>query len=211
MEEDEEDEEGDLAALALLRASGAAPSSHTVSPALEFAKYLCHVLSLDERFQHDTMLLRRSIMKMLHVREFSSDASFTNPCISFSLPTTVCTFCNHTRSLDLCRDPELLAHNWNCPSCQQPYNKGQIEMTLVDIVCRKNERYQLQDLKCKNCHLPKADSMRSRCACSGEYGETKSAQELLQSMKVIHGIALYHNLPWLQETVEWLLPQATAE
>jgi len=142
---------------------------------------------------------------MLHIREFAPEAQFCNPCVSFSLPSMVCTFCNLSRDLDLCRDPELLAHNWNCPSCQQPFDKKIVEKSLVDIVERKNERYQLQDLVCKNCRLPQSSFTHQRCTCSGEFSHTESPEELMKSLKVIHGIAIYHQFGWLQEVVEWHL------
>ena len=74
--------------LELLRSSGAVQSTSN-NPALEFAKYFCHVLSLDPQYAHDAMLLRRSALKMLHVREFSTEAQFANPCVSFTLQNWV--------------------------------------------------------------------------------------------------------------------------
>jgi DNA polymerase epsilon subunit 1 len=60
-------------------------------------------------------------VRLLDVREFSAAADFRNPCMSFVLSDVVCSFCNHCQDIDLCRDESVLAHQWTCRHCQQPY------------------------------------------------------------------------------------------
>ena len=46
----------------------------------------------------------RSILRFLKVRDFSYQAVFKDPCLTFVLPETICSYCNVVRPLDLCRD-----------------------------------------------------------------------------------------------------------
>jgi len=79
------------------------------------------VLSLDSGTQHQVAKLRRDLLQLIGVREFSKDAIFTNPGYSYILPEVlavssndalciytpqvICDNCNHCRDVDLCRDP----------------------------------------------------------------------------------------------------------
>merc|ERR1740130_1654332 len=103
------------------------------SPALEFAKAVCHVMSLDKSLEEDVLKLKNNLMKMMDVRSFSPQAQFQNPCLTFVLPDVICSFCNNRRDLDLCRDP------------------GLVEAELVGIINRRNVSYTVQDLMCKKC------------------------------------------------------------
>lgn len=200
MEEDDADAAPDTAIeLAPMR------KTDPQEPALEFVIFFCKILSLDRRLEHETMLLRRNLLKMLQVREFNQEACFENPCLTFILPDVICSFCNFNKDLDLCRDPDLLNHNWSCSSCSQPYNRAQIESTLVEIAQTRTTRYQLQDLRCSKCNLIKPDNLSAVCACAGNYVCTESAEELQQALRTLHQIADYHDFNWLLEVCEWLL------
>ena len=64
------------------------PGSHLklTNPALEFIKSLCKVLSLDPAITDQVNKLRRNLLKLINVGEFSDDADWRDPCISFILP-----------------------------------------------------------------------------------------------------------------------------
>jgi len=51
--------------------------------------------------------LQRDLLKLIGIGEFSPDALFIDPCLSYVLPEVICNNCNHIRDLDLCRDPYL--------------------------------------------------------------------------------------------------------
>jgi len=176
-----------------------------ISPGVQFVNFFTHILSLDPRHQQETMLLRRNMLRMLQVREFDEEASFENPCVSFTLPDVICPFCNATKDLDLCRDPELLSKHWNCSECGHAYNKMQIETTLVEIAQQRATRYQLQDVRCMKCKMIKPDNISTCCSCSGEYTCVESSEELVESLETLHRIAKYHDFHWLEEVSEWLL------
>jgi DNA polymerase epsilon subunit 1 len=54
-------------------------------------------------------VLRANLLRSLHVREFSSEAVFLEPCRTHVLHDVICTYCLDCRDLDLCRDEQLQA------------------------------------------------------------------------------------------------------
>ena len=51
--------------------------------------------------------MKRDLLKLIGMGEFSDDAQFRDPCLSYVLPEVICKHCNHIRDLDLCRDPYM--------------------------------------------------------------------------------------------------------
>jgi DNA polymerase epsilon subunit 1 len=105
--------------------------------------------------------MRKNLLRLVHVREFSEEALFRDPCLSFTLPNVICAYCNDCRDLDLCRDPLLLRREWRCaqPQCAHPYDRQWVENALLQIVRQRSRMYQLQDLKCRKCRQVKGGSM----------------------------------------------------
>lgn len=64
------------------------------SPALEFVKFVTHVLLLDSKTASDTARLKRDLLRIINVREFAPEAKFQDPCDTFVLSEVICTFCN---------------------------------------------------------------------------------------------------------------------
>ena len=85
------------------------PGSHLqlTHPALEFVKALYKVLTLDSAILEPVNQLRRNLLKLIGVGEFSDVAEWKDPCISFILPEVICKQCNHCRDIDLCKDPHV--------------------------------------------------------------------------------------------------------
>ncbi|ORX45441.1 putative DNA polymerase epsilon catalytic subunit A [Piromyces finnis] len=73
---------------------------------LEFVKYFCYVLSLDKTVEYSVRVLKRNLLELIHIREFSEEAQFKNPCTSFKLGQVICEYCNYCRDIDLCRENE---------------------------------------------------------------------------------------------------------
>lgn len=68
---------------------------------------LLQVLSLDANVTNQVNKLRRDLLRLIEVGEFSDDAQFRDPCSSYVLPEVICRNCNFCRDLDLCKDPAL--------------------------------------------------------------------------------------------------------
>lgn len=75
-----------------------------IKPALEFVKAICHVLSLDPSVEDTVGSLRRSMLKLIGVGEFSEEAVWRDPSVSYVLPGVICKSCNHCRDVDLGKD-----------------------------------------------------------------------------------------------------------
>lgn len=78
--------------------------SKFIKPALEFVKAICHVLSLDPALEDIIASLKRSMLKLIGVGEFSEEAMWKDPSVSYVLPGVICKTCNHCRDVDLGKD-----------------------------------------------------------------------------------------------------------
>lgn len=86
------------------------PGSHIrmTNPALEFIKAVCHVLGLDSTVESQVQVLKKNLLRLIQVREFSEEVQFRDPCLTLLLPDIMCSNCNYCRDLDLARDAEWL-------------------------------------------------------------------------------------------------------
>ncbi|KAJ7294671.1 hypothetical protein O6H91_Y241800 [Diphasiastrum complanatum] len=175
--------------------------------ALEFIKHVCAVLSLDQQAQHAVQVLRKNLLRLVHVREFSEESQFRDPCLSFTLPNVICSYCNDCRDLDLCRDAALLERDWRCavPQCGQPYNREGIENALLQIVRQRERLYHLQDLICSKCRQVKASHLLEQCGCGGAYECSENFVNFNRRMMVFYNIAAFHGFELLQECVAWVI------
>ena len=76
--------------------------------ALELVKAVCEVYALSTEHVVPIQILRRNLLDLLGVREFSSEAQWKNPCDSLVVPLVICGRCNAIRDVDVCRDPDRL-------------------------------------------------------------------------------------------------------
>jgi DNA polymerase epsilon subunit 1 len=178
-------------------------------PTLEFVKYVCKVLSLDISTQYSISKLRRDLLKLIGVKEFSDEAIFQDPCLSFVLPEVICEMCNNCRDLDLCRDPHILSDEdgrtmWRCSHCGNAYDLALIEQSLINAVQRRSMSYTLQDLICTRCNQVKDVNMMEYCPCGGRYSRTLSSDSFTQQMKTFRNIARHYGMVILEDTVSWI-------
>ncbi|XP_062457421.1 LOW QUALITY PROTEIN: DNA polymerase epsilon catalytic subunit A-like [Rhea pennata] len=182
------------------------------NPALEFIKYVYKVLSLDASITNQVNKLRRDLLRLIEVGEFSEEAQFRDPCCSYMLPEVICRKCNFCRDLDLCKDPALsqdgsVLPSWVCSNCQAQYDSDSIEMALVEALQKKLMAYLLQDLMsvCKKCHGVKETPMPVYCSCAGDFALTISSQIFMEHINIFQSIAWHYSVAYLLETIEWLL------
>ncbi|KAJ1958789.1 DNA polymerase epsilon catalytic subunit [Dispira parvispora] len=199
------------------------------NPALEFVKNVCAVLDLIDGVQRQVRVFKRNAIGLLGVREFSHEAAFHNPSQSLKLMQVICEYCNYCRDLDFCRDLDLLpvavstardntetstapevqyqTRPWLCVGCHHEYDRTGIELALVDLLLRRLQGYQLQDLKCKRCRMVKAENLLSTCStCSASFTVARvSSQDFLKQLQIFRNIAAFHKLDLLADTVEWVV------
>jgi len=192
------------------------PGSHLqlTHPALEFVKALYKVLTLDSAILEPVNQLRRNLLKLIGVGEFSDVAEWKDPCISFILPEVICKQCNHCRDIDLCKDPHVseVADTpvWVCASadCRTPYDTSEIEHQLIDAIQRKVMGYTLQDLQCLKCKEIKMMNLASHCTCAGKFKTLIAAKDLAKLLKTFKSIATHYGMPLLKEVVQWNIKMA---
>ncbi|KAK2153411.1 hypothetical protein LSH36_298g04118 [Paralvinella palmiformis] len=192
------------------------PGSHLAlrNPALEFVKAVCQVLSLDNDIKEQVNKMKRDLLKLIGVGEFSDEAQFKDPCLSYVIPEVICKVCNHIRDVDLCRDPYLGQDNesgslWACVQCKAQYDHDDIEQQLVAALHRQTVAYVLQDLCCVKCQgvctLVKDDNLSRRCPCAGDYITTLPSSSLGQTLTIFKNVASHFQMSMLNEVVNWLL------
>ncbi|XP_043925704.1 DNA polymerase epsilon catalytic subunit A [Protopterus annectens] len=184
------------------------------NPALEFIKCVCKVLSLDTNITNQVNKLKRDLLRLIDVGEFSESAQFKDPCQSYILSEVICRNCNFCRDLDLCKDPSIsqdgvVLPKWFCSNCQAEYDSDLIEMALVEALQKKQMAYTLQDLICTKCKGVKESNMPIYCSCAGNFDLTISYKVFLEQINVFRNIARHYSMPFLLENIEWLLQMNT--
>ncbi|KAL0586473.1 hypothetical protein ABG067_003860 [Albugo candida] len=157
------------------------------NPALELLKSVTAIFALEPAVALEVENVKRTLLRVLNVSEFAEAARFRNPSLSFIIPQVICSTCNLCRSIDVCRDPQLFQVNvlgedvndstrdektereentmvqiqsaWHCPRCLTSYDLELMELILVEMVQFTSLNYQLQDLYCYKCQLPKEHKM----------------------------------------------------
>lgn len=209
VDEDEDDEEEYPYAFPTL------PGSHLVmkNPVLEFVKLISQFFSLDASISREARLLRKDLLNLIGVREFSNESNYINPCEAFCLPQVICNFCNHCQDLDLTRSEETGLESedaeekksWSCTVCHTLYDKTAIEQRLINIVRKRLLTWQLQDLKCERCKMVRAEEIREHChECSGKLAPELSREEFSRRMKVFVNIGQFYDMEMLADVMEWV-------
>lgn len=179
------------------------------TPALEFVKCVCKVLSLDTNVADQVHKLRRDLLKLVGVGEFSPEGRWAEPCLSYTLLELICRACNHCRNLDLCRDDHQQFQDgawvWLCPVCQTPYDTAEVEQQLVAVLNNTSLAHALQDLVCRSCDQVKQSNMSATCECGGDFGPLLPASALRERSEVFRAIATHYGMPLLLDAVQWLM------
>lgn len=74
------------------------------SPALDFILSLHKVLSVDKSIQEENYRLKRNMLKLVGIGEFSDMAEWKESIYTFVLTEVICKVCNYCHDLDICRD-----------------------------------------------------------------------------------------------------------
>lgn len=190
------------------------PGSHLKfsSPVLQLVKSLMQVLSLDKNITMEARLLRKELLSMFEIREFSSEARFENPSESLKIQQVICDNCTMARDLDFCRDEDLIplegadvVRPWKCGFCDAEYNRLEIEERMIAQVERVVTEWNTQDLKCGRCGGVRVNDFMEHCACSGQWSETVKREEVVRRVKVYGNVAKCYGLRMLGIIVDEVL------
>ena len=64
------------------------------TPVLAYVKSICAIFELDSRVEDEVARLKKNLMRMIHCKEFSEQAAFRDPCLTFMLRDVIWSFCN---------------------------------------------------------------------------------------------------------------------
>ncbi|KAK4155667.1 hypothetical protein C8A00DRAFT_13335 [Chaetomidium leptoderma] len=191
----------------------------SANPVLELVKSLMQVLSLDKNIPLEARLVRKELLALFDVREFSREGTFQNPSESLRLTQLSCDNCTMARDLDLCRDEDLLpaslssltgpgnnggsdAWSWRCLYCEQEYDRNGVEERLLGEVEALVVQWTTQDLKCARCGALRVNEFMEHCTCSGEWRESVNRGEVMRRLAVYGNVARFYGLRMLGDVVE---------
>jgi DNA polymerase epsilon subunit 1 len=207
------------------------PGSHLQlsNPVLQLVKSIMQVLSLDKNITLEARLLRKELLAMFEVREFSAEASFRNPSESLRIEGVSCENCTLSRDLDLCRDVDLLppigpdgkpgdAPPWRCTFCQAEYDRLALEERLMAEVQKMVVEWCTQDVICSKCGGVRVNDFMEHCSCSGVWvgaldardrkAAGAAAEEMVgrkrvtSRLRVMRQVAGFYGLRMLESVVE---------
>ena len=155
------------------------------NPALEYTKMVCeHIFGLDAAFQTQATNLKRNLLRLIQVKEFSDEAArHKEPSLILVLPDVICDSCLRCQNVDICRDNDLsepdqvdhagnpLPFAWFC-TCGRELSLEPIERRLLELLNRRMVTYQMQDLQCNACNMINNRLMNERCDCTSTFRQT---------------------------------------
>ncbi|KAL9894607.1 DNA polymerase epsilon catalytic subunit 1 isoform 1-T1 [Glossina fuscipes fuscipes] len=179
------------------------------SPGLDLIRAIVKVLSVDKGLAEETNELRRNMLRLVGIGEFSDLAEWKDPYQSYTIAEVICKACNHCRDVDLCKDKHRAMKDgtpvWLCAQCYVAYDNEDIEIRIIDVMQRKLMSYVLQDLRCMRCNEIKRENLAQFCTCAGEFAPLISSKEIDTLLQTFHRIAEYHKMDLLNETVQQII------
>ncbi|RDA92716.1 hypothetical protein CP533_1400 [Ophiocordyceps camponoti-saundersi (nom. inval.)] len=181
------------------------PGSHLEPsrPALELIKTVMQVLSLERSATTEARRLRRDMLSLVDVREFSREGTFTNPSTSLKLSQVSCDSCTLARDLDFCRDEVLLQLGpWRCPLCDAAYDRVALEERLVADLYARAVEWAVQDVACDRCRALRVNDLMEHCPCGGEWKEVFVRADAVKTAEIMKKVADYYGLRMLAAAVD---------
>ncbi|KAK6349869.1 DNA polymerase epsilon catalytic subunit [Orbilia brochopaga] len=184
--------------------------------ALELVKALSAVFALPKDLMLSTRQLRKDLLTLFDIKEFSKEGVFENSTESLRFEQVICENCTMSRDLDFCRDEDLLPEldadgrptkerAWKCFNCGHEYDRLALQERMMADVEEMVVRYATQDLVCGKCKKIKTSDFQEHCVCSGVWQLTVSKEETVARLKVYRSVAEYYSLPMLEENVKVVL------
>jgi DNA polymerase epsilon subunit 1 len=177
----------------------------TLNPALEFIKNVTVVFELDADIEAEVYSLKKSMLAQVGVPEYAEVAQWRNPCPTFILPDVFCVECFDSCDVNLCYTPTDNDGRWSCEDCGTPYDIGVIERRLIDLVCLKLTRYQMQDCFCSKTKRVGTRALARQSECSATLQLDTSVSNTRSEIEILHHLAKSYELEYLLETTKGIL------
>lgn len=178
-------------------------------PAVEFIKALVKILEVDVAVTDELNALRKNMLQLVGLGEFSDKAVWTDKEKSFILTEMICQACNHCRDVDLLKDKHRALKDgcpvWLCAQCCVNYDTEEIERRLIDALNRKLMSYNLQDLQCDRCKEIKQDNIMQYCQCAGRYSCLIKPSEIQALIHTFNNVADSYSMVLLKEYTDTLI------
>lgn len=178
-------------------------------PAIEFIKALCQILAIDPSTTEVLDSLRKNMLQLVGLGEFSDKAVWKDSGKSYILNEMICQACNHCRDVDLLKDKHRVLKDgspvWLCAQCSVNYDNEEIEKRLIDALNRKLMSYTLQDLQCVRCQEIKQDNIMEYCACAGKYKTLIQPEEIQGLIRTFNHVADDYSMVLLKEYTDSLI------
>ncbi len=178
-------------------------------PAVEFIKALCKILEVDSSVTDELDSLRKNLLKLVGIGEFSDKAIWVDKGKSYILTEMICQACNHCRDIDLIKDKNRAMKDgvpvWLCAQCYVNYETEEIEKRLIDSLNRKMMSYNLQDLQCVRCKEIKQDNIMQYCQCAGNYSTLIKPAEIKSLVSTFNLVADNYSMVLLKEYTDTLI------
>ena len=190
------------------------PGSHLnpQDPVLELVKSIMQVLSLDKTITLEARLLRKELLHLFEIREFSAESGFANPSTSLSIKQLSCSECCVPRDIDLCRDSDLVPSDSTqpslmpkCDSCGALFDRLLIEERLLGEVQKLTVQWMTQDLKCKKCSRIRMNDFMDHCACAGEWMTTVRRDDVVKQLRIYESVSAFYGLRMLGNVLEGVM------
>jgi DNA polymerase epsilon subunit 1 len=196
---------------------GSASNLSSTIPVLQLTKTIMHVYGLDKSLNLPVRSLRKDLLNLFEVREFSAEGRFENPSQKLLVEWS-CPECTVVRELELCRDESLLPRltepgnepiikPWNCLHCSAPLPRNSIEEHLIAQVQSLIVAWSAQDLKCGKCSNIRIEAydFMEHCPCSGVWVSTMNLKDVKERLRVTEGVAKVHRMKMLSLVIEEVL------
>ncbi|RMY26027.1 hypothetical protein D0867_00337 [Hortaea werneckii] len=190
------------------------PGSHLnlQNPVLELVKSIMQVLSLDKTITLEARLLRKELLQLFEIREFSAEGAFTNPSTSLCIKQLSCPECCVPKDIDLCRDSDLVPTDSQqptllptCDNCGALFDRLAIEEKLLGDIQKLTVQWMTQDLRCKKCARIRTNEFMEHCVCAGEWMGTLRKDEMMKTLRVHESVASFYGLRMLGSVLEGVM------
>lgn len=185
------------------------------NPALQLIRSLTAVFGLAKEINTEARILRKDLLGLLDIKEFSREGIFENPSESLKFSQVICSECTMPRDLDLCKHEDLMPEldpegtkkekAWKCSYCGNEYDRLLFEEKMIGQMQMMVTQYNCQDLKCSKCGKLKENEFEEHCKCSGPWETTVDREVLVKRLQVYRSVAEFYGFDMLLDVVTGIL------
>ncbi|CAZ83698.1 unnamed protein product [Tuber melanosporum] len=183
------------------------------NPVLQLVRSLTAVFGLAKEINTEARILRKELLALLDIKEFSKEGTFENPSETLKFSQVICKNCALPRDMDLCKDEDLMpevtadgqlrGRAWKCKFdfCGGEFDRLAFEEKMISQLHQFVTAYNVQDLKCGKCQTLKVNEFMEHCSCSGPWVLTAEREVLVKRLHVYKSVAEHYSFRMLEGVV----------